>query len=331
MGATMDDRLAMYASRPGRGLQGGANVPLSASLRGFSSIPPLQSSFGNAQLESASYRRSPVQGALTMLDDPPSENQTGERIAVSDDFVRMQGELQANRAEETRLRNALQMHESVIQKNREELNRYRAYMDTRDNEMRQVMQLEEDRLQKVLDEYRHRYERERQRLQEALVQAANCAQVVSDGLTQCLAIERELFGYRSVFALPAPSVFVYTLSAQVEGRTCCRSVEELRTQRRPVPPDNAPSLLQAMGGMSIDQQSVNSYGGSGWYAQPNALCFTTVDAQPKLFQYDDALTLTMRCMQGQFIDGRIHVIRKRGLSPYGRGDHARLSPECCPE
>ena len=200
MGATMDDRLAMYASRPGGGLGGGVNVPLSASLRGLGAIPPLQSSFGNAQLESASYRRSPVQGALTMLDDPPSENQTGERTAVSDEIVRMQGELQANRAEENRLRNALQMHESLIQKNREELNRYRAYMDTRDNEMRQVMQLEEDRLQKVLDEYKHRYERERQRLQEALVKAANCAQVVSDGLTQCLAIERELFGYRFFFA-----------------------------------------------------------------------------------------------------------------------------------
>lgn len=200
LGATMD--VALNASRSGGG-PGGANVPLSASFRGLSSGAtafPLQPSFGHAQLASSSYRRSPVQGALTMLDDTQRGNQSDERAAVSDDVVRLQSELQANRAEENRLRTALHMHESVIQKNREELNRYKAYMDTRDNEMRQSMQMEEDRLQKVLDEYKHRYERERQRLQEALVKAANCAQVVSDGLTQCLAIERELFGYRFFFA-----------------------------------------------------------------------------------------------------------------------------------
>jgi hypothetical protein len=238
IGATMEDRLAMYASaRSGGGLQGSINVPLGASLRRLgmgATAPALHSSF-HAEPPNSGYRRSPVQGSMPIPDGSQVAVYPGER---SDELLKLQGELQANRAEEIRLRKALQVHESVIQKNREELNRYRAYMDTRDDEMRHMMQLEEGRLQKVLDEYRHRYERERQRLQEALVKAANCAQVVSDGLTQCLTIERELFGY---------------------------SVEELRTQRRPMPPDSAPSLLQAIGSMSIDQQSVNSYGGgSGW-------------------------------------------------------------------
>jgi len=53
-----------------------------------------------------------------------------------------QTELQANKTEETRIRQALQVHESVIYKNREELNRYRDYMETRDGEMRQMMQTE---------------------------------------------------------------------------------------------------------------------------------------------------------------------------------------------
>ena len=94
------------------------------------------------------------------------------------------------------MRQALQMHESVIHKNREELTRYRAYMETRDNEMHKIMKMEEERLQMVLDEYKVRYDRERSRLQEALVKAANCAQTVSDGLADCLSIERQLFGYR---------------------------------------------------------------------------------------------------------------------------------------
>jgi len=54
----------------------------------------------------------------------------------------LQEELQANKTEETRIRQALQVHESVIYKNREELNRYREYMETRDDEMRKMMQIE---------------------------------------------------------------------------------------------------------------------------------------------------------------------------------------------
>ena len=69
-------------------------------------------------------------------------------------------------------------------------------METRDEEMRKMMQMEEERLQMVLDEYKQRYDRERERLQEALVKAANCAQVVSDGLAESLGLERQLFGYR---------------------------------------------------------------------------------------------------------------------------------------
>jgi len=146
----------------------------------------------------------------------------------------LQEELQANKTEETRIRQALQVHESVIYKNREELNRYREYMETRDDEMRKMMQIEEERLQMVLDEYKLRYDRERIRLQDSLVKAANCAQVVSDGLSECLALERQLFGY---------------------------SVEELRTQRRPLP-NSGPSLMHAMGGMSVDEQSIaHSYSG----------------------------------------------------------------------
>ena len=129
-----------------------------------------------------------------------------------------------------RIRQALHVHESVINKNREELTRYRAYLETRDDEMCKLMKMEDERMQvqcriefgrssganltvrvqeqmpaghdceacgqMVLDEYRHRYDRERARLQDALVKAANCAQVVSDGLAECLAIERQLFGYR---------------------------------------------------------------------------------------------------------------------------------------
>jgi len=141
-----------------------------------------------------------------------------------------QNQLRTSRAEEMRIRQALHVHESVINKNREELTRYRAYLETRDEEMRKLMKMEDERLQvqcrielgrssganltvrvqeqmpaghdceargqMVLDEYRHRYDRERARLQDALVKAANCAQVVSDGLAECLAIERQLFGYR---------------------------------------------------------------------------------------------------------------------------------------
>jgi len=55
--------------------------------------------------------------------------------------------------------------------------------------------VQEERLQMVLDEYKQRYDRERIRLQEALVKAANCAQIVSDGLSECLAVERQLFRY----------------------------------------------------------------------------------------------------------------------------------------
>lgn len=88
------------------------------------------------------------------------------------------------------------MHESVIHKNRDELNRYKSFMETRDEEMRKMMQMEEERLQMVLDEYKQRYDRERERLQTALVKAANCAQVVSDGLAESLSLERQLFGYR---------------------------------------------------------------------------------------------------------------------------------------
>ena len=98
--------------------------------------------------------------------------------------------------EETRIRQALQMHESVIQKNRAELNRYRTYMDQRDSEMRKLLDSHDDRMLLVLEEYKERYMRERSRLQEALVKSANCAQVVSDGLNECLAIEVQLFGYR---------------------------------------------------------------------------------------------------------------------------------------
>jgi hypothetical protein len=57
----------------------------------------------------------------------------------------------------------------------------------------------------VLDEYKNRYDRERSRLQDAFVKAANCAQVVSDGLAECLAIERQLFGYR----FPPPPAIIY--------------------------------------------------------------------------------------------------------------------------
>jgi hypothetical protein len=60
-------------------------------------------------------------------------------------------------------------------------------------------------VQMVLDEYKNRYDRERSRLQDALVKAANCAQVVSDGLAECLNIERQLFGYR----FPPPPATIY--------------------------------------------------------------------------------------------------------------------------
>ena len=76
-----------------------------------------------------------------------------------------QDELRVSRMEETRIRQALQVHEAVIHKNREELNRYRTYMETRDDEMRKTMQMEEERLRTVLDEYKERYDRERARLQ----------------------------------------------------------------------------------------------------------------------------------------------------------------------
>ena len=112
------------------------------------------------------------------------------------------------------------------------------------------------RAQMVLDEYKHRYDRERSRLQDALVKAANCAQVVSDGLAECLAIERQLFGYRFP-PLPqrnAPTTrYMRSLHADVLARISFRSygnsMEELHTPRRPKP--ETPSLLQAMGGMSI--------------------------------------------------------------------------------
>ena len=110
-----------------------------------------------------------------------------------------QDELRVSRMEETRIRQALQVHEAVIHKNREELNRYRTYMETRDDEMRKTMQMEEERLRTVLDEYKERYDRERARLQESLVKAAKCAQIVHDGLTESLDIEQQIFGYR--FAL----------------------------------------------------------------------------------------------------------------------------------
>ena len=50
----------------------------------------------------------------------------------------------------------------MIHKNRDELNRYRTFMETRDEEMRKMMQMEEERLQMVLDEYKQRYDRERE-------------------------------------------------------------------------------------------------------------------------------------------------------------------------
>ena len=46
-----------------------------------------------------------------------------------------------------RIRHALQVHETVITKNREELTRYRSYLETRDEEMRKLMKMEDERLQ----------------------------------------------------------------------------------------------------------------------------------------------------------------------------------------
>jgi len=58
-----------------------------------------------------------------------------------------QNQLRASLAEEMRIRHALQMHDSVISKNREELNRYRAHLETRDEEMRKIMKMEDERMQ----------------------------------------------------------------------------------------------------------------------------------------------------------------------------------------
>jgi len=231
LGSTIDERrLAMFSSsaQPGGGLQ---NVSLSASLGGglqssYRRINP--QTFGQSPLDYSGM--SGMQG-LGGMHSAPAEMQA-ERWA---ELNHLQTELQANRTEETRIRQALQVHESVIYKNREELNRYRDYMETRDGEMRQMMQTEEERLQMVLDEYKQRYDRERIRLQEALVKAANCAQIVSDGLSECLAVERQLFGY---------------------------SPEELRTRRSHPADGGGVSLLQAITGMSLDGHSLaNSYGG----------------------------------------------------------------------
>jgi hypothetical protein len=61
-----------------------------------------------------------------------------------------QNQLRASLAEEMRIRHALQMHDSVINKNREELNRYRAHLETRDEEMRKIMRMEDERMQVLL-------------------------------------------------------------------------------------------------------------------------------------------------------------------------------------
>lgn len=66
---------------------------------------------------------------------------------VTDAFGGEQNQLRVSLAEEMRIRHALQVHESVISKNREELNRYRAHLETRDEEMRKIMKMEDERMQ----------------------------------------------------------------------------------------------------------------------------------------------------------------------------------------
>ena len=58
-----------------------------------------------------------------------------------------QNQLRASLAEEIRIQHALQMHNSVISKNREELNRFRAHLEARDEEMRKIMKMEDERMQ----------------------------------------------------------------------------------------------------------------------------------------------------------------------------------------
>ena len=227
MGATADDRLLSMLSSsrgsPGAGLlHGSGSIPLGAALRASYTNTSLSSSLGagpsfqagDASLHSFSQLYAAGVGQ-------PAQYSSRMSGAV-DELERLQGELHASRAEEQRIRQAVHLHEAVIQKNRQELNRYRSYMEQRDLNVQQMIRGQDQRMQLVLEEYKRRYDGERLRLQEALVKSANYAQVVSDALNECLAIERQLFGY---------------------------TPEDLRAPARP-PKAPATSLLQALGPMS---------------------------------------------------------------------------------
>ncbi len=74
-------------------------------------------------------------------------------------------------------------------------------MEQRDIEMQRLKDLEERRLQVVLEEYKGRYERERGRLLDALNITAQCTKKVRETLPECLALEERLFGRNNKIAI----------------------------------------------------------------------------------------------------------------------------------
>mmetsp|Transcript_13432 Transcript_13432/g.31515 ORF Transcript_13432/g.31515 Transcript_13432/m.31515 type:complete len:255 (+) Transcript_13432:196-960(+) len=116
------------------------------------------------------------------------------RFRREDELSNLQNELRNSRMEEERIRAAMKTQEHIFARNQEEVAKFRSWMDQRDVEMQRLKDLEERRLQVVLEEYKGRYERERGRLLEALNITAQCTKKVREVLPECLQMEAQLFG-----------------------------------------------------------------------------------------------------------------------------------------
>lgn len=79
-------------------------------------------------------------------------------------------------------------------------------MEQRDVEMQRLKDLEDRRLQVVLEEYKGRYDRERARLLEALNVTAQCTQRVREILPGCLQLEEQLYGRNTLIPVTVRSI-----------------------------------------------------------------------------------------------------------------------------